>query len=251
MLAVCGAAGTAQRRGERRHPSAMSVAAEAQWLEFRSPTGDFTARFPDEPWERSQTITDDSSTAHVRTFGVTDTNAAYQIARSDFADPVASRAEMRDLYDERRATNLEDDSTRSLSQRAVRLESYTGREIAGVRWFTARACGVGNGRARLTGCRLPVGSRFAMTEAHDGSTLKFFVMSICAVRQGATGLELAHGNGLIRCAAVDEEQQKGLAGAHKEWREADGWTGHDVGVREVSRETLADSDRADERRAFG
>lgn len=79
-----------------------------------------------------------------------------------------------------------------------------------------------------------------MTEARESSAPKFFVMSICALRQGAAGVELAHCNGLILCASRDEAQQKGLAGAQKQWSEADGWTGHDVEVREVSRETLAD-----------
>ncbi len=79
-----------------------------------------------------------------------------------------------------------------------------------------------------------------MTKAPHKPAPKFFVMSICALRQGAAGLELAHCNGLILCASADEARQKGLAGALKQWSEADGWTGHDVEVREVSRETLAD-----------
>lgn len=79
-----------------------------------------------------------------------------------------------------------------------------------------------------------------MTDALHKPAPKFFVLSICALRQGAAGLELAHCNGLILCAAADEARQKGLVGAQKRWSEADGWTGHDVEVREVSREMLAD-----------
>ncbi len=79
-----------------------------------------------------------------------------------------------------------------------------------------------------------------MTDTSHKPAPKFLVMSICALRHGAAGVELAHGNGLILCASADEAQQKGLAGALREWSEADGWTGHDVEVQEVSRETLAD-----------
>lgn len=72
-------------------------------------------------------------------------------------------------------------------------------------------------------------------------TIKFFVLSICALRDGEAGVELAHGNGLILCPTADEARRKGLAGAQKRWREADGWTNHDVVVREVARDVLADA----------
>jgi hypothetical protein len=80
-----------------------------------------------------------------------------------------------------------------------------------------------------------------MTDVTDNNAPKFFVLSICALRQGATGIELAHGNGLIICGSAEEANQKGLEGAQQQWNEVEGWTGHDVVVKEVPRDVLTDA----------
>lgn len=70
--------------------------------------------------------------------------------------------------------------------------------------------------------------------------IRFYVLSICALKRCGADVELAHGTGLILSGSEAEAHRKGLAGAHAQWSEAEGWTGHDVSVREVSRKVLGD-----------
>jgi hypothetical protein len=85
----------------------------------------------------------EADTVPHRTFRVTDETATYMISRSDFPDGVTNLAEARGFYDEGRDTNLEDEGSRLLSEREVRLGNYIGREITiispngteRVRWF--------------------------------------------------------------------------------------------------------------------
>lgn len=177
LLVACGATSTAQRRVERRHRPPAGSDAGAAWLLFHSPENDFTARFPEEPWEQARQITDESGTAHIRTYQVTDATATYQIARSDFAVPVTSAKEMRDLYDGGRTVSLEDAGTRLLAERDVRRGGYRGREITfrsangveRVRWFA-----VGT---RLYEIRIAIDDRHMTTAKRDaalaGETQRF------------------------------------------------------------------------------
>ncbi len=51
---------------------------------------------------------------------------------------------------------------------------------------------------------------------------------------------MAHGNGLVVCATESEAREKAQAAALDRWPLREDWTGHDVVVREVSRDTLRD-----------